>query len=81
MVMTLSAVSLNAQPSQNPNARPSTTTVERENNTVRTERDNNTDWGWIGLLGLFGLAGLLPKKRIDHDHDRNDNTTNRPSNR
>ena len=23
-----------------------------------TGRDNDTDWGWLGLLGLAGLLGL-----------------------
>ena len=25
--------------------------------------DNNFDWGWLGLLGLSGLLGLIPRKR------------------
>lgn len=29
------------------------------------ERDNNFDWGWLGLLGLAGLFGL---KRHDKAH-------------
>lgn len=33
---------------------------------ARTDgRDNGTDWGWVGLLGLTGLLGLIPKRRRD----------------
>lgn len=37
-------------------------------NTTRPEtrtvvRDDDTDWGWVGLLGLAGLLGLMPKRR------------------
>ena len=28
--------------------------------------DNNTDWGWLGLLGLSGLLGLIPRKREEN---------------
>jgi MYXO-CTERM domain-containing protein len=28
--------------------------------------DNNTDWGWLGLLGLSGLFGLIPRKREEN---------------
>lgn len=35
-------------------ARPETRTVVR---------DDDTDWGWTGLLGLAGLLGLMPKRR------------------
>ena len=31
---------------------------------TRTDnRDDGTDWGWLGLLGLTGLLGLIPKRR------------------
>ncbi|PIG91792.1 WGxxGxxG family protein [Gloeocapsopsis sp. IPPAS B-1203] len=29
---------------------------------VVAERDNDFDWGWIGLVGLVGLFGLSGKK-------------------
>lgn len=74
LVMMLSAGPVSAQ--TNGYTRPTTTTIDRDNNTVRTERDTETDWGWIGLLGLVGLAGLLPKKRtIEHDRDDTGNRT------
>jgi hypothetical protein len=34
---------------------PSTGTT---NSTTTTNRDDNTNWGWLGLLGLAGLIGL-----------------------
>ncbi len=27
------------------------------------ERDEDPDWGWLGLLGLAGLLGLMPRKK------------------
>jgi MYXO-CTERM domain-containing protein len=28
-------------------------------------RDDDFDWGWIGLLGLLGLGGLAGRRRDD----------------
>ncbi len=39
----------------------------------RGDRDQDHDYGWIGLLGLAGLGGLMRKK---HD-DRHDTTGGR----
>ncbi len=77
-VALLSAGTLSAQTYDT--TRPGTTTVvDRDTNNVTRERDNDRDWGWIGLLGLAGLFGLMPKKYCRDDRDRNDNG-NRPSN-
>ena len=37
--------------------------------TTLTDRDNDSKWGWLGLLGLAGLLGL---KRSDREkmHDQ-----------
>lgn len=35
----------------------------------RGERDNDRDWGWVGLLGLGGLLGLMPRKRVPVVHE------------
>ncbi|HVF58014.1 MAG TPA: WGxxGxxG family protein [Pyrinomonadaceae bacterium] len=35
-----------------------------DNRVVRTEKDEDRDWGWLGLLGLAGLLGLMPRKRV-----------------
>jgi hypothetical protein len=48
------------------------------NTTSRTvERDNGTDWSWLGWLGLLGLAGLMPKKRHVEVQQHRDTGTNR----
>ena len=31
--------------------------------TANRDDDRDTDWSWLGLLGLIGLAGLIPQKR------------------
>ncbi len=49
---------------------------DRNDNTTRVvERDNDFDWGWLGLLGLLGLSGLLPKKRQVEVQQFRDNRT------
>ena len=40
---------------------------ERNAASAAVDRDDNMDWGWIGLLGLAGLLGL---KRREHDDVR-----------
>lgn len=32
-----------------------------------TNDDRGFDWGWLGLIGLFGLAGMRSRSR-DRDH-------------
>jgi hypothetical protein len=44
----------------------STNLTTRANNTVRameTTTRRGFDWGWLGLLGLFGLAGMRSRSR------------------
>lgn len=55
------------------------TTMDRDSYTTRTttEREDHTDWGWIGLLGLLGLTGLMQKKRTI-DNDRIDTSNRNP---
>lgn len=36
-------------------------------NSATTDNNRGIDWGWLGLLGLFGLAGM--RKRVS-DPDR-----------
>ena len=57
----------------------STASAQNSNaNVARTEtraaeRNEDRDWGWVGLLGLAGLLGLMPKKRRDEVvNDRDD---------
>lgn len=40
----------------------------RTNAATTTTRDNGMSWGWLGLLGLFGLAGM--RKRATDHHER-----------
>ena len=39
---------------------------------VRVDRDDDRDWGWLGLLGLAGLLGLMPRKRVPVVHEARD---------
>ena len=43
-----------------------------ERREYRGERDNDHDWGWLGLLGLGGLLGLMPRKRVPVVHESRD---------
>ncbi|MGE5658659.1 MAG: WGxxGxxG family protein [Actinomycetota bacterium] len=43
-----------------------TTTTSPRSDTYNTDYNRDFDWGWLGLLGLGGLFGLLPRKREDH---------------
>jgi hypothetical protein len=38
----------------------------------RGDRDDHRDWGWLGLLGLGGLLGLMPRKRVPVVHESRD---------
>jgi MYXO-CTERM domain-containing protein len=50
-----------AQPSDRGNV--PTETQER----IARGLDNEFDWGWLGLIGLFGLAGLR-RRETDYSH-------------
>lgn len=39
---------------------------------VADDDDDDFDWGWLGLLGLLGLGGLM---RRDRHHDDRRHTT------
>lgn len=40
-----------------------TTTTTPRSDVYSADNDRDFDWGWLGLLGLSGLLGLIPKKR------------------
>lgn len=37
---------------------------DRRDTRAAADRDEDRDWGWLGLLGLAGLLGLMPRKRV-----------------
>ena len=43
-----------------------TTTTTPRSGVSNAETDRDFDWGWLGLLGLSGLLGLMPKKRDEN---------------
>ncbi|MEG4427441.1 MULTISPECIES: WGxxGxxG family protein [unclassified Microcoleus] len=43
-----------------------TTTTTPRSDVYNAETDRDFDWGWLGLLGLSGLLGLIPKKREEN---------------
>jgi hypothetical protein len=67
-------------------ATPAPTTVDRTNDTAaNTNNTHNTNaqngnwgwgWGWIGLAGLIGLFGLMPR---DNNSQRDLGPTRRPA--
>ena len=43
-----------------------TTTTTPRSDVYNAETDRDFDWGWLGLLGLSGLLGLIPRKREEN---------------
>jgi MYXO-CTERM domain-containing protein len=43
-----------------------TTTTTGGSDVATADTDRDTDWGWLGLLGLSGLLGLIPRKREEN---------------
>ncbi len=43
-----------------------TTTTTPGSDVAGADTDRGTDWGWLGLLGLSGLLGLIPRKREEN---------------
>lgn len=41
---------------------------EREVTATAERADDGFDWGWLGLGGLLGLAGLMRRDRHDRVH-------------
>lgn len=54
-----------AQTNTTPGTNSTTTTTTPRSDVYRAEGDNDFDWGWLGLLGLSGLLGLMPRKRTE----------------
>ena len=67
MALGLSTIAAFGQAATSP---PSTTDQTTAGQTANGEdRDNHSNWGWIGLAGLLGLAGLM-KRRDATDYNR-----------
>ena len=44
-----------------------TTTTTTGSDVATADTDRDFDWGWLGLLGLSGLFGLIPRKRNEEN--------------
>ena len=57
--------SVPAQNNDNNNSGATTTRTEtREERRDDRREEKDRDWGWLGLFGLAGLLGLIPRKRV-----------------
>ncbi|MCL1471762.1 WGxxGxxG family protein [Argonema antarcticum] len=71
------ALSLTILPSTLPAAAQNNPNIDRSGPTVDTTpfqetKDDNNNWGWLGLIGLIGLANLFrkePERVVNHDRD------------
>lgn len=81
------ALSLATFPSTVPAfAQTNNTTIDRTGPTVDTTpfqetRDDNNNWGWLGLLGLIGLANLFRKDEPRTVYRDRDDVVSNPSSR
>ena len=55
-----------AQTNTAPGTNSTTTTTTPRSDVYNADRERDFDWGWLGLLGLSGLLGLMPKKREEN---------------
>jgi MYXO-CTERM domain-containing protein len=63
-------------------ARTDTRGDRRDDRRVAGDDEEERDWGWLGLLGLGGLLGLMPrKKREVHVRDGGDKQNPNAGNR
>ncbi len=58
--------------------RTTTTRTETRRDDNRQEEKRDRDWGWLGLLGLGGLLGLMPRKRVPVVHQATEPREVRP---
>lgn len=62
LALSLTALPVSAQTTTTPDTG---TTTQPGTTTTEVDRDNGTDWGWLGLLGLAGLFGLTGRKKTE----------------
>ena len=55
-----------AQTNTAPGTNSTTTTTTPRSDVYNADRERDFDWGWLGLLGLSGLLGLMPKKHEEN---------------
>ena len=74
--LTLLAVAVPAAAQSNDNTNRAADTKDDRREVRVANRDDDKDWGWLGLLGLAGLLGLMPKKKrevhVRETHDVRD---------
>jgi MYXO-CTERM domain-containing protein len=67
IVLSFSLLTIPAYASSTPTeAVPVNTTMDNANNTTTrayATTDNNRNWGWLGLVGLLGLAGMRNRSK------------------
>jgi hypothetical protein len=73
VAFSLTALPVSAQTTTTPDT--GTTTTQPGATITEVDRDNGTDWGWLGLLGLAGLFGLTGRKKTETTAYRDPNST------
>ena len=73
LTLAIFPASLPAHAQTNPN---NTTIIDRT--PFQETTDDNNNWGWLGLLGLIGLANLFRQPRTNSETYRDPNVTTRP---
>ena len=48
---------------QTPDQTPPSAAAPTDTKDVADRRDDDFDWGWLGLIGLLGLGGLAGRRR------------------
>ncbi len=55
-----------AQTNTAPGTNSTTTTTTPRSDVYSADANRDFDWGWLGLIGLSGLLGLIPRKREEN---------------
>lgn len=68
LVILPSTLPSSAQSNTSPDTGRTNTTPRSDVYNTNRDRDRDADWGWLGLLGLTGLLGLIPRKQEERVH-------------